>query len=154
MVVATFGAGLTGVEASRATPDDLVERPDGRVVVIVRGRDSKTRIVPIRRAYTDMAREAIEASDGTTFFRGTGVDRARCIAERLPDDPRISGNREVLSVWRARHTWIVAHLTANTPLAALYAVAGPLSGKTLETMIRHLQAEISTEEAVEQALGA
>ena len=77
VVVATFGAGLTGVEAGRAVPDDLMERADGRIVVKVRGRDSKTRIVPIRSAYTDLAREAVEASDGTTFFRGTGGDRAQ-----------------------------------------------------------------------------
>ena len=154
VVVATFGAGLTGVEAGRTAPDDLVERADGRIVVTVRGRDSKTRVVPIRRAYTDVAREAVSASDGKTFFRGTGVDRARAIAERLPDDRRIGGNREVLSIWRARHTWLVAHLRVPTPLAALYAVAGPLSTKTLATMIRHVHDDMSADEAVELALDA
>ena len=154
VVVATFGAGLTGVEAGRTMPDDLVERADGRIVVNVRDRDAKTRIVPVRSAYTDVAREAIRASDGKTFFRGTGVDRARAIAERLPDDRRISGSKNVLSLWRARHTWLVAHLTANTPLAALYAVAGPLSTKTLATMIRHADADMSAAEAVELALEA
>ena len=78
----------------------------------------------------------------------------RAIAERLPDDRRISGNSEVLSIWRARHTWIVAHLTANTPLAALCAVAGPFSAKTLDSMIRYVHADVSAEEAIEQALSA
>ena len=153
-MVATFGAGLTGGEAGRTVPDDLIERPDGRVVVNVRGRDFKTRIVPIRRAYTGMAREAVRASDGKSFFRGTGVNRVTAIAERLPDGRGIRGNSEVLSIWRARHTWLVAHLRVPTPLAALYAVAGPLSPKTLAAMIRHADDDMSAAEAVELALGA
>ena len=152
VVVASFGAGLNGREASAATVDDLREHNDDRIVVTVRGTNARR--VPIRRSYTAMAREAITASDGTTFFRGTSPQAAYRVAERLPHDPVIFGNRESLSFTRARNTWIVAHLTAPTPFAALRAVAGPISSKTLYSLIRHVHAAISMDEAVEAALGA
>lgn len=154
VVVASFGAGLTGREASATRVDDLTERDDGRIVVTVRG--PKARRVPIRRGYTEMAREAIKASDGTSFFRGTSPDAAAGITEHISDDLRNGGYGERLSFRRARNTWIVAHLTANanTRLDALRAVAGAISPKTLLSLIRHAQADITMDEAVEAALGA
>lgn len=151
VVVATFGAGLTGMEATVATVDDLTERDDGRIVVTVRG--SRARRVPIRRDYTDMAREAINNAHGTSFFRGTSPRGATRTAEHISQDLRKGGYSEGLSLSRARNTWIVAHLTANTRFDVLRAIGGPLAAKTLLSLVKHAEAKITMDEAVEAALG-
>ena len=152
VVVAGFGAGMTSREASAAKVCDLTERDSGRIVVNVRGLHP--RMVPIRACYTDMAREAVEASDGTSFFRGKADNIAAKIAERVPGDPRVTGDHEVLSLRRARNTWLAAHLVANTPLAVLRVIAGPVSARTLGTLIDHVRAGIGPEEALERGMGA
>ncbi len=152
VMVASFGAGLSGREASLATVHDLTECNGGRIAVNVRGRHP--RIVPIRVAYTHLAREAVAASDGDSFFRGTSREAAMNIAQCLPDDPRTTGVREVLSLRRARNTWLAAHLAANTPFAALRVIAGPISALTLDTLIDHVHAGIGPEEALEQGMRA
>ncbi|MYA85669.1 MAG: hypothetical protein F4Y12_08820 [Acidimicrobiaceae bacterium] len=152
VVVASLGAGMSCSEISAATTDDLVERDDGRIVVAVRGVNARS--VPIRAAYTDMAREAIAGAHGNRFFRGTSKKAAAITAGRLPDDPYRCGNSEVLVLRRARNTWLVAHIAANTALVPLRAVAGPVSVKTLNNLIAHVRAEIDPEEAIEEALRA
>ena len=150
VVVASLGAGMRCREISAATTDDLVERDDGRIVVGVRGDNARS--VPIRAAYTDMAREAIAGAHGDRFFRGTSKYAASSTAGRLPDDPLRCGNSEVLVLRRARNTWLVAHLAANTPLMPLRAIAGPISSKTLNALIAHVHAEIDPAETIEEAL--
>ena len=150
VVVASLGAGMRCSEISAATTDDLVERDDGRIVVGVRGVNARS--VPIRAAYTDMAREAIAGAHGNRFFRGTSNYAASKTAGRLPDDPRRCGNSEVLVLRRARNTWLVAHLAANTPLMPLRSIAGPISSKTLNALIAHVHAELDPAEAIEEAL--
>lgn len=150
VVAATFGAGLMGYEATTTTVDDLTESDDGRIIVTVRG--DRARRVPIRRDYTAMAREAIKTAHGTSFFRGTSPRGATKIADYISKDLRKGGCSEGLSLSRARNTWIVAHLTANTRFEVLRAVGGPISAKTLLSLVQHAQAEISMDEAVEAAL--
>lgn len=152
VVVASFAAGMTGREASAARVCDLTERDDGRVVVSVRG--PQPRMVPIRAGYTDMAREAVAASDGTSFFRGKADTAAAKIAARLPDNPRATGDGEALSLRRARSTWLAAHLAANTPLAALRVIAGSVSTRTLDTLMEYVRAGIDPEDALELGMGA
>ena len=152
VVAFPFGAGLRGVEVATVTPSDLEYRHDGRIVVNVRGQ--WPRRVPVRAAYSDLVREAVEAANGAMFVRGDSHSAAAVIAERLLEDPRTTGRRSGLVLRRARNTWLAAHLRVNTPLAALLTIAGPLSAKTLLALIKHIQAEIDPDEAVEQGMRA
>ena len=152
VVAASLGAGMKSEEISVARTDDLTERDDGRIVVAVRGVNARN--VPIRAAYTEMARAALAGAHDNRFFRGTSDEAAAAIAGRLLDDRRNSSNCEALVLRRARNTWLVAHLAANTPLVPLRAVAGPISSKTLNALIAHVHAEIDPAAAIEEALRA
>ena len=57
VVGASMGAGLSGPELTVADTKDLVEMGDGRLGVTVRGQNA--RLVPFRRAYTDLVWELL-----------------------------------------------------------------------------------------------
>lgn len=65
VVAAALGAGLKGTELAMAQVGDLVDIPDGRLAVRVRGNDA--RLVPIRNDYTDLARSAASGSRSDQF---------------------------------------------------------------------------------------
>ena len=150
VVAFTFGAGLRGPEVAEAMPSDLESRDDGRIVVNVRG--GWPRHVPVRAAYSDLVRQAVEAANGTKFLKGGSHSPSSVIGERLLEEPRVTGRRNGLSLRRARNTWLAAHLRANTPVAALRILAGQLSPKLLNGLLDHVCADIDPEDAVEQGL--
>ena len=61
---------------------------------------------------------------------------------------------EGLSYWRARSTWLAAHLRAETPLRALWRIAGGLSARTLQSLLDTLAEEIDDDTAARQGLDA
>ena len=69
VVGGAFGGGLYGGEITAATVHDFEEIVDGRLVVATRG--PKARMVPIRRAYTELVREALEHSQNGRFIQTT-----------------------------------------------------------------------------------
>ena len=148
----SLGAGLKGNEIKVVTPEDVVEHNSGVITVRVAGRHP--RLVPIRASYADVIREAVQAANGARFIPAEGRCPVSDVAARLLENPEATGRRNGLRLRRARNTWLVAHLEANTPFAALRAIAGPLAGKTLDALIEHVHAGITPENAVEQGMRA
>ena len=146
VVAATLGAGLLSPVIASAVTDDVVTLGGGRLGVRVRGRHP--RVVPIRAAYTPLLAEAMEMVGDGRFV--TAVHRTAvymlCRQVALGD--------QVLSVRRARSTWLVAHLHAATPLSVLRHIAGPLSGDTLTALLASSAADLDPTEAAIRGLGA
>ena len=151
LVTSTCGAGLTGAEAARSVPEDVVELPGGRLAIDVRG--PAPRRVPIREAYTFLARNSLRAAGGRKFIPG-GNQIAVNIAGHMLADRRVYPDAKPLSLRRARNTWLVAHLRANTPLPVLRRLAGRLSHRTLEALYQHASNDVPEEEAITLGLGA
>ena len=145
--VASLGAGISGTRLSKLTPNDVEEMSDGRLGIRVRG--FKSRLVPIRSEYTDLARQALAAADGGVFMVAKGRNAAHHAAKRLAP-----AGGEGLLYWRARSTWLAAHLRAETPLRALWRIAGGLSARTLQSVLDAISDEIDDETAARQGLGA
>ena len=144
-VAAAFGAGLTGIALAAAGPRDLIEMCGGRLAVRVGG--TRSRIVPVRDAYTEMVRDAAQATTGGRFISGAACN-VHNIASRL--GPGDSG----LVLRRARSTWLAAHIKAGTPLAALRIIAGPVGAQTLDGLVAHVCAGLSAQDAVLLGLDA
>ena len=147
LVVAVLGAGMRGPEVRAATPDDLFDLGDGRLGVRVKGRNA--RLVPIRAQYTELARSAAEAAGKGPFIPDAGQKAVYDIASRIA--PK---GGSPFSLPRGRLTWIMAHLTAGTPVAALRKIAGPVSMDTLTYLVGVAAEEISGEAALTEGLRA
>lgn len=145
LVSATLGAGLTGREAAEVHSSDIICLDAGRLAIDVRGR--RPRRVPIRHEYTELAHEALSLRPKGRFITGTAGQRNHHIATQLG----VNGLGR-LSLRRARATFVCAHLAAGTPLAALRAIAGPITGDTLTKLLTHCAEQIDAEEAVQQGL--
>ena len=86
IAAASCGAGMRGPEISAAETGDLTEIEEDRLLVRVRGRDS--RIVPIRACWTDTARQAVRlARSGPTRAPGSS---SRKTETRQPEPPTAS----------------------------------------------------------------
>ena len=142
-----FGGGLYGREITAATVHDFEETVDGRLVVTTRG--PKARMVPIRRAYTKLVREALERSHKGRFIQATGRNTVYRIGTELD-----TGDGEGLSLRRARSTWLHAHLLAGTPLPALRRIAGPISANSVDILLKDAAAVLDNETAVMEGLRA
>ena len=147
VVSGALGAGLNGVEITAARTADLEDFGNGRLVVRVRGNNS--RLVPIRAAYTNLARAAASLCPTDRFVTGDHHNAVHAVAQGLGPV-----NAQGLSLRRARSTWLSAHLTAGTPLASLRRVAGPLSANTLDSLLGYINASLDDMTAVTGALGA
>ena len=143
IVSASLGAGLRGNTIAAARTSDIENIGDGRLAVRVRGNNP--RLVPIRTDYTDLVRAAADASATTRFVPTDGRNVVHTTVSRL--EPR-------LSLRRARSTWLVAHLTAGTPLGVLRMIAGPLSATTLDGLLPFATNSLDEETAALGALGA
>ncbi len=147
VVAAALGAGLNGREIAVAQVEDLVEVDAGRLALRVRGKHP--RLTPFRPPHTELVHQALQGTTGGRFIRVGGRNLVYNICARL--DP---GNGEGLVLRRARSTWILAHLTAGTPLAALRQVAGRLSANTVDGLLGHIETALDEKEAVREALRA
>ena len=146
VVVGSFGAGLLGPQIAKAGPQDLVAMIGGRVSMRVGG--DNPRLVPIRVPYTDLALRASRAADGDRFIAAEGRNAVTSVAGRLI----VAG--EGLSLRRARVTWLAAHVTAGTNLAALHVISGRAGTQTLDSVLVHVAADMSAEEAAIEGLKA
>ena len=147
VVCGALGAGLRGPELAAAHGEDLVALNGERVAVRVRG--PQPRLVPVRASYTALAvRLQRDASCGP-LVGGRGRNAVHKLLESLGN-----GDRDGLSLRRARATWLCAHLTAATPLGVLRRIAGPLSANTLDALIGQVAASLSEEDAAVGGLGA
>ena len=131
------------MEIAAARASDLEDLGNGHLAIRVWGRNS--RLVPIRRDYTDLARAAADASATDRLIPTNGRNIVTTTASRLNPS---------LSLRRARSTWLVAHMTAGTSLAVLRMIAGPLSANTLDGLLGYVTADIDEEAAALGALGA
>ena len=147
VVAGAFGGGLNGTEITAATIDDFEEIANGRLVVTTRG--AKARMVPIRRAYTDLTREALEHCPADRLIRTAGRNIVYWISSELD-----TGDGEGLSLRRSRTTWLQAHLLAGTPLPALRRIAGPLSANTVDKLLIDAAAGLDNNTAVIEGLRA
>lgn len=146
VVCAALGAGLLGSEITDASTDDVTGLAGGRLAVRVRGRNP--RLVPLRRAYTCVAQQAMQAAVRGAFLSCEGPNAANRAARRIA----VSG--EMLSLRRARNTWLAAHLRAGTPLWALRCIAGPVSASTLDALLSHVVAGAVGGDAASEGLRA
>lgn len=114
-----LGAGLTGSEIARLKIDDIQVDDEG-VVVHVGG--ARPREVPVLRDWEGMLEERVAGRDpGSWAFREGREGENR----NLVTDFAARSRGEVgLQARRMRATWIVRHLDAGTPLAALLLAAG------------------------------
>ena len=147
VVSGAFGAGLNGVEVAAVRAADLEHLDHGRLVVRVRGNNA--RLVPIRAAYTNLARAAAILCPTGRFVTGDHRNAVHAVTRRLGPV-----NAQGLSLRRARSTWLSAHLVAGTPLASLRRVAGPLSSNTLDGILGYASTSLDDMTAVTGALGA
>ena len=143
VVCGSLGVGLSGMEIAAARTSDLEHLSNGHLAIRVQGRNS--RLVPIRRDYTDLTRAAADASATDRLIPTNGRNIVPTTASRLNPS---------LSLRRARSTWLVAHMTAGTSLAVLRMIAGPLSANTLDGLLGYVTADIDEEAAALGALGA
>ena len=146
VVAATLGAGLLSPVIAVATTDDVIELGGGRLGVHVRGKHR--RVVPIRADYTALVAEAMELVGTGRFVQATHRSAVYMLCRQVGVDG------QVLSVRRARSTWLVAHLHAATPLSVLRRVAGPLSGDTLTALLASAAADLDAVDAASRGLGA
>ena len=152
VVCASLGAGMTGAEAVLTVPEDLVELGGERLAVRVRGRNP--RLVPIRATYTSLACEALKAAGGAKFVQGDNENAAALIAAKIVGRPSTVHEATHLSLRRARNTWLVAHLRANTPWPALRVIAGPVSAYKLSALMAHVADGFDPDGVVQLGLGA
>lgn len=154
VVFGSLGAAMSAVEMTLLRPEHLHEMRGGRVAVAVGGH--QPRLVPVRGAYTDLAREALEE------VRERGVDRflhgkshiASETAYRLLGDRRTNPDSETFSVRRARNTWLTAHLRAGTPIPVLRKFSGRLSQRTLDVLGQLVADDLDPWQAAERGLAA
>lgn len=148
LVGTTVGAGLSGAEAFRAGPRDLVNLGGGRLgIKVLRDRP---RIVPIREQYTELAAKARWlCGDRPTFFDTATKARAYNRAAKI----RVEGLGRLL-IPRARATFVCAHIAAGTALADLHEFAGPLSAEYLQQMLRQCEGSVDAIEAAKRGLRA
>ena len=147
VVVGSTGIGMSAPEIEMAESGDIVDLGGGRLAVSVKGRNA--RLVPIRRSYTELAKQAVEAAAGKRFVSCQGRNAVHRVAERLAP---VGGDG--LSLRRARSTFLAAHLIAGTPLAALRVLAGPVSANTLTDLLSVAADGIDAAAAVQQGLEA
>ena len=146
VVISAPGAGLNGPDISAAEYDDLAQRADGRWEIGVRG--DRARRVAIRREYSALADELAAMQDRSRFIASDKPGAVNQIAQRI----RVGD--QSLSLTKSRNTFLAAHIAAGTPPAALSRVAGSVTHDTITQLIRHVAADLSDADAVEQALGA
>ena len=152
VVGAGFGAALNGVELSAARTDDLHERVNGRLVILVRGH--RPRRVPIRANWTETVRQAAQLAqerDGRAsarFIRSRSKNAVSGITASL------NFGQGGLNLRQARTTWLTAHLMAGTPLPDLRVLAGSLSAQTIIELIDLMVDEVDPEQAVIEGMRA
>ena len=145
------GGGARGPEIVAAVPDDFEDLDDGRIAVRLGGR--YPRKVPIRPEFTDLVIQGIE----THLTEGKKADE-----QFIPDASTLSyiagrlgaHGEGGLSLPRSRASWICAHLEAGTPLAALRALAGPMTPRTLVQLLDQTGAAVDEDTALKQGLRA
>ncbi len=136
MLVFGGGAGLRPGELTALRGSDVTRR-GGQAVVDVSG-GPVPRTVPVACRYAGQAAELACRAGDDYVFRPGPADRgyknfvnslARCLA-RDPDAP-------VLSMSRARSTFICDHLAAGTPIPVLLAITGIAEAGSLARYARH-----------------
>jgi integrase len=132
-----LGAGLTGSEIARLKIGDI-QVDDKGVIVHVAG--TRPRDVPVLREWEGMLLERVTGRDaGSWAFREGREGENR----NLVTDFAARSRGEVgLQARRMRATWIVHHLDAGTPLAALLVAAGFQSAEPLGKFVKFSAAAI------------
>ena len=143
----SLGGGLDAPRIAVAGPGDVIELGGGRLGVRVRGPHE--RVTPIRDAYTELVRRAVRFADGELFVTA----RSRNAVYKTAGRVMVHGVGH-LGLARARSTWLRAHLVAGTPLAALRAIAGPLSLNTLNDLLGPAAEEFAVKAAAVEGLRA
>ena len=143
----SIGGGLNAPRIAAAGPGDVIELGDGRLGIHV--REPHARVVPVRFAYTELIRRAVEFADGELFVTARSRNAVHIAARRVV----VHGFGQ-LELARARSTWLRAHLVAGTPLTALRVIAGPLSLNTLNDLLGPAAEELTAEAAAVEGLRA
>lgn len=127
-----FGAGLSTIEIGELRGSGLVVDDLGVLVSVSRGR---VRTVPVLRSWEPALRERKRhlADDRYVFREGRSMVYDNMVSNFVSR----SRSRDLLpQAQRLRATWIVHHLDAGTPLAAVLEAAGI---ESLEALTRYLK---------------
>jgi len=119
-----FGCGLDSHEIVPLRAHDVrIVSGGGPMVVNVRGRWARPVVCrrPWERVLADLA---AQADAGTWFFRPKATARAKNSVTNFLARTRTPPGIPRLVMARARASWIVEHVDANTPLSVLIAAAG------------------------------
>lgn len=143
-----LGCGLTSGEIMAARGDDLINM-DGTPAVHV-ARDS--RIVPVVDRWRNCFERLVEMAKPGFLVAPNAGDRKTAMVTIL----RCSSGETKPTAARLRMTWLVAHLEAGTPLAALLPATGMTSTDSLRramSFVRPLapEANIAALRMTEQA---
>ncbi|HTQ90000.1 MAG TPA: site-specific integrase [Streptosporangiaceae bacterium] len=136
LVVFGIGAGLRPGELVALRGSDVTRH--GRQVVVHVGGPA-ARVVPVTACYAGRAGELARRAGSGHVFRPGPADRGyknfiTNFARRLAADPAAP----VLSMRRARSTFICGHLAAGTPVGAVLAITGIAEAGSLARYARHV----------------
>jgi len=126
-----LGTGMRAEEISRAVGAD-VRKEDGKVVVDVLGTGGRIdRVVPVHHRWADVVLAQADDVGDRPDFR---PDRTRICRNDILSFIRRCSPDEIpkFKTQRLRITWIVAHLTAGTHLAALEEASGVAIGQLVK----------------------
>jgi hypothetical protein len=132
VICLSLGAGLNGEQIKLVEPRDVVDAGDGRLAVHVKG--DHPRQVPVREAYTDLLRRAVDAADDSFFGDTDHSNMASNAAARVP-----APDGGHLRLRRARVTWLQAHLCYGNAVATseqLIKIQAPPVGTIAHQMLQ------------------
>ena len=136
IVALARGAGATSSELGRLRARDIEDLGVDGVMVTLRGKEG-TRVVPLRRAYEDMARAAVAdlAPGRLVVATGGGANTVNRVLAAVSD---LSGQIGTISASRLRTTWIAELMCQPIGLHVLLAVAGLRSARTVTSVAEHI----------------
>jgi len=125
VIAASFGAGLDGRWLPHIRVEDIQELDGSRLAINVPA--PKPRLVPVRKQYTSLLREAMKAKGTGRFLdRGVGMRGKKETWNDMSAAWRailVEGLGQIKPA-RARNSWICAHLRNGTPLPYLAKLCG------------------------------
>jgi hypothetical protein len=138
------GAGLDTTDLRGLTPAHITTTtlPDCTSVTLVTVPGPRARTVPLRAAFTDLLRVALEAHTALgkgqhDLLIGRKPDRVNIMRPLTSRARTAAGEPIEVHQARLRNTWMVAAMCAPVPLAELMRAAGIISPRPVENLLAH-----------------
>lgn len=143
-----LGAGLDSRDMRHLTRNDFAEvhlDSSAPVLTVTVEHGDRPRTVPVRHAYADLVRRALELHEATgkdadALLLGHTVGRNNVAGNFLAEAKTVDPNGVQLTITRLRNTWLVAVMSSPLPLADVLRVAGLTSGRTITDLLPYCPA--------------